>query len=116
MKTKEDLEEYLAGIRKTIAESEAMVQQAELRMAETDRFLAAQGLTREQVMNFRITAEQRRLVNEELKRRGLPVLDEDEDPAPYRDDYKIDVDRADTQGDLDNRARKFRGMMSAVRL
>ena len=116
MKTKDELEEYLAGIRKTIAESEAMVQQAELRMAETDRLLAAQGLTREQVMNFRITAEQRRLVNDELKRRGLPVLDEDEDPAPYRDDYKIDVDRADTQGDLENRVRKFRGMMSAVRL
>ena len=67
MKTQEELDEYLAGIRKTIAESEAMVQQAELRMAETDRLLAAQGLTREQVMNFRITAEQRRLVNDELK-------------------------------------------------
>ena len=116
MKTSEELDEYLAGIRKTIAEGDVLVEAAQLRMAETDRFLATQGLSREQVLNFRITAEQRRLVNDELKRRGLPVLDEDEDPAPYRDDYKIDVDRADTQGDLENRVRKFRGMMSAVRL
>ena len=50
MKTSEELDEYLAGIRKTIAEGEALVEAAQLRMAETDRFLATQGLSREQVL------------------------------------------------------------------
>ena len=116
MKDPKETEEYLAGIRKQIAESEAVLRQAELRVVETDRFLAAQGLTREQVMDFKITAEQRRLVNEELKRRGLPALDEDEDLSSAADAPAVDYDLPDTQGDLENRVRKFRGMMSAVRL
>ena len=41
-----DIEAYLARIRKTIADSNAMVSQVELRIAETDRLLAEQGLTR----------------------------------------------------------------------
>ena len=47
-----DVQAYLARIRKTIAESENLVSQAELRIAETDRMLESQGLTREQVLNF----------------------------------------------------------------
>ena len=70
-----DIEEHLAKIRKTVAESEAMAQQIDLRLQETDRLLAAQGLTREQVMGFQFTDEQRELVNEELARRGLGRLD-----------------------------------------
>ena len=69
---KDDLDEYLARIRKTIAESEALVSQTELRMRETDRLLESQGLTREQVLAMRFTREQKLAVNEELKRRGLP--------------------------------------------
>lgn len=78
LKTEQDVREYLAKIRKTIAESEAVVTQAQLRIQETDRFLASQGLTREQVMGFKFTKEQRLAANEELRRRGLPPIEEDE--------------------------------------
>ena len=116
MKEEEDLKEYLAKIRKTIEEGEALVQEAELRIAETDRFLDRQGLTREQVMNIRITEEQRRLVNEELKRRGLPELAEKEELKPFAPEGRVDFDLPDTQGDLDNRRRRFGNMMQEYRL
>ena len=61
-----DVQAYLARIRKTIAESQNLVSQAELRIAETDRMLESQGLTREQVLNFHFTQAQREAVNEEL--------------------------------------------------
>lgn len=113
-----DVKEYLAKIRRTIAESENAVSQAELRIAETDRLLAAQGLTREQALNLKLSAEQRRLVNEELKRRGLPELEEDEmtgtPPPPYADTPSWGT--ADTQGDLDNRKRRFDAMMQQFRM
>ena len=54
MKSKEELDAYLAKIRKTIADSRALVAKAELRFAETDRFLESQGLTREQVQAMHI--------------------------------------------------------------
>ena len=41
-----DVQAYLARIRKTIADSERLISKAELRMAETDRMLEQQGLTR----------------------------------------------------------------------
>lgn len=74
----EEVKEYLARIRKTIADSTALVEQARLRIAETDRLLEGQGLTREQVLNFDVSREQRLAVNEELRRRGLPPVEEDE--------------------------------------
>lgn len=70
-----ETESYLARIRKTIADSESLVSQAALRIAETDRMLEKQGLTREQVMNMRFTEAQREAVNAELKQRGLEPLD-----------------------------------------
>ena len=73
---------YLARIRKTIADSERLVEAARLRMAETDRLLESQGLTREQVMGFRFTGAQREAVNRELARLGLNPLDEDVAGAP----------------------------------
>ena len=76
LKEDRDVQAYLARIRKTIAESENLVSQAELRIAETDRMLESQGLTREQVLNFHFTEVQREAVNEELKRRGLDPLAE----------------------------------------
>ena len=78
MKSQAEIEEYLAKIRKTIAESEAAVQQAELRIRETDRLLESRGLTREEVLKWQPTKEQRLAVNEELRRRGLPPLEEDD--------------------------------------
>ena len=114
----QELDDYLARIRKTIADSEALVAQTELRMRETDRMLEAQGLTREQVLSFRFTKEQKLAVNEELKRRGLPPLEDDgaetlpdpDAPAPVGIPAASDAPSADSQGDLANRQRKF-GMM-----
>ena len=115
----QELDDYLARIRKTIAESEALVAQTELRMRETDRLLESQGLTREQVMALRFSSEQKLAVNEELRRRGLPPLEDDgaeplpdpDAPAPVGIPAASNFSSAaDTQGDLENRQRKF-GMM-----
>lgn len=117
MKDQKEVEEYLATIRQTIAKSESLIAEAELRIAETDRFLESQGLTREQVLNLKLTGEQRRLVDEELKRRGLPGLEEDEargEPPVYETTPSWGA--ADTQGDLDNRKRKFGAMMQQFRM
>ena len=72
-----ETEAYLARIRRTIAESSRLVEQAGLRIAETDRLLESQGLTREQVMGFRFSDEQREAVNRELARRGMEPLEEE---------------------------------------
>ena len=119
-----DLDEYLARIRKTIADSEALIQQTELRMQETDRLLESQGLTREQVLAMRFTKEQKLAVNEELKRRGLPPLDDTGDdpvpdpdaPAPVGIPAAPNVPLADSQGDLENRQKKFGMMMKPFSL
>ena len=120
-----DLAEYLARIRKTIAESEALVAQTELRMRETDRLLESQGLTREQVLALRFSNEQKLAVNEELKRRGLPPIDDFGDDAPPPDagaDAPGGVPAApnfaarDSQGDLENRQKKFGMMMKPFSL
>lgn len=108
---KDDTAAYLAKIRKTIAESEKLIEQSELRMQETDRFLASQGLTREQVMNFRFSEEQKQAVNRELARQGLPPIEDDPaDAAPQSsfDDYRRLPD--DGGEDIDRRKQKF-GMM-----
>ncbi len=74
-RSEEETRAYLARIRKTIADSERMVSQVELRVAETDRMLAQQGLTREQVMQMRFSESQLEAVNAELRRRGLDPLE-----------------------------------------
>ena len=73
-----DVEAYLARIRRTIAESSRLVEQADLRIRETDRLLESQGLTREQVMGMRFTGAQLEAVNRELARQGLEPLEEEE--------------------------------------
>ena len=122
---KDDLDQYLARIRKTIAESEALVAQTELRMRETDRLLESQGLTREQVLSLRFSKEQKLAVNEELKRRGLPPIEDEGDDVPPSDpDAPAPVGvpaapafaAADTQGDLENRQKKFGMMMKPFSL
>ena len=72
-----DVEAYLARIRRTIAESNRLVEQADLRIRETDRLLESQGLTREQVLGMRFTDSQREAVNAELVRLGLEPLEEE---------------------------------------
>ena len=121
-KSMEETEAYLARIRKTVSDSRALIQQAELRIAETDRLLEEQGLTREQVMAMRFTPEQKQRVNEELKRRGLPPIDMDEIPV---EDARLtgegraaepNMEAEDVKPDLENRKRKFNVMMSNIKL
>ena len=116
MKDQKEVEEYLASIRQTIARSENLVAEAELRIAETDRLLEAQGLTREQLLNLRLSGEQRRRVDEELKRRGLPGLEEDEARGGPVYETTPSWGATDTQGDLDNRRRKFGALMQQFRM
>jgi len=118
---KRETEAYLARIRRTISESEALVAQAELRRAETDRMLASQGLTRAQVEAMTFTPEQLGAVNEELRRRGLPPLEEEWVPtkdASSRGGQAAEpnFETVDSQGDLENRRRKFNTMMQNFRL
>lgn len=129
-KKPEDYEAYLARIRRTIEESNRLVAEAELRIAETDRMLARQGLTREQVLGFRFTGEQRLAVNEELRRQGLPELefgDEGEDGAAPAAAFPEDayagrpaapnfVPEGSSGEDLENRRRKFGMMMKPFQL
>ncbi len=121
----QETEAYLAKIRKTVEESKALMEQAELRLAETDRLLAQQGLTREQVRGFCFTEEQKAVVNEELKRRGMEPLDfssAGRDLGVVREAPAVDrpaggaLDACDAQGDVENRRRKFTAMMGAYRL
>ena len=128
-KRENDIEAYLAGIRKTIADSNAVVAQAELRIQETDRMLAQQGLTREQVLAMQFTDDQVRAANEELKRRGMAPLDDDAiamltqpssqignsvpDVAPGS---PIGVPNAASDAELENRQRKFGMMMKPFQI
>ena len=121
-KLKAETEAYLARVKKTVAASKALIEQAELRIAETDRLLEQQGLTREQVMAMRFTPEQKQRVNEELKRRGLPPIDMDEIPV---EDARLtgegraaepNIEAEDVKPDLENRKRKFNVMMSNIKL
>ncbi len=134
------LREYLAGIRKTIAESESMLSQVELRMAETDRMLASQGMTREQVLSLQFSDEQLEAANRELERRGMPPV---EDPwlegrrsegrrsegqrsegrrsegreIDGRQDFGLStLDQTAADGGADERRRKFGMMMKPFRL
>ncbi|MBR4171077.1 MAG: hypothetical protein IKR48_05450 [Kiritimatiellae bacterium] len=114
-----DLQEYLARIRKTVAESQALVSQAELRMAETDRLLESQGMTREQVMSLRFSEEQREVVNAELTRLGMEPIQEDEDFFVASDGVVplvSSVTHPDMDGDLAERQRKFGLMMKPFQI
>ena len=113
-----DTEAYLARIRKTVAESNGLLSQLELRMAETDRMLERQGLTREQVMAMRFTEAQREAVNAELKRRGLEPLEREEE---FSRPDELDGHRAsrlspDAGSELAERQRKFGMMMKPFQI
>lgn len=117
-----DVQEYLARIRKTIEKSDALVSQVELRIAETDRMLERQGLSREQVMNMHFSEAQIEAANAELKRRGLDPLElwagkdgPDNDHASLRErdepeSPEFGVLSSESGGELEARQRKF-GMM-----
>lgn len=107
-----DIEAYLKRIRESVAQGEELVRQAELRMAETDRMLESQGLTREQVLAMKFTDEQIAAVNKELNRRGLESVNFDDSlSSDYGNRLEDDSD-VDTSG----RHRKLRRLMRQVRL
>ena len=122
-----ETEAYLARIRRTVSESKALLSQIELRMAETDRMLEAQGLTRAQVEAMTFTDEQKNAVNAELKRRGMAPLEFDtnsaspetasDQGATHSADSSVpEFDSADLKEDLQNRRRKFDVMMNGIKL
>ena len=124
-----DIEAYLAGIRKTIADSNAVVAQAELRIQETDRMLAQQGLTREQVLAMQFSADQVRAANEELRRRGMEPFDDEAvamltqpqdqlgNPVPEAASGSPIAGPDDASGaELENRQRKFGMMMKPFQI
>ncbi len=119
-----EIEAYLAMIRKTIADSERLVSQAELRIAETDRMLEQQGLTREQVLGMQFSDAQLAAANAELERRGLAPMAADEEgdgwdanreaaDAPLAQGVGLPDPAAD---DHDRRREKFGMMMKPFRI
>jgi hypothetical protein len=119
-----DVQAYLARIRKTIADSKNLVSQVELRIAETDRMLERQGLTREQVMAMTFSDAQMDAVNEELKRRGLDPLEKwtmndravpDEEPS-IKADASYAGETATSDAELENLQRKFGMMMKPFQI
>ena len=117
---------YLARIRKTIADGESLVLQSELRIAETDRMLASQGLTREQVMQMRLSDAQKEAVNAELKRRSMDPLEKwsgGNAAGLYGDDELYDHQVFEQPSHLDGsvdelaeRQRKFGMMMKPFQI
>ena len=106
-KSQEEVEAYLAMIRKTIADSERLVSQAELRIAETDRMLEQQGLTREQVLGMQFSDAQLAAANAELERRGLAPMATgagEETPAIWAD-YERIVEENNGKTDISQIAR-----------
>jgi hypothetical protein len=123
MKSKEEIDAYLARIRRTIAESNDLVGKVELRIAETDRMLAKQGLTREQVLAFDFTDAQREAVNRELARRGLDPIGETGPAGDGGAPRPVDAfapppppPAAEDGGELALRRAKFSMMMKPFRL
>ena len=116
---RKETDAYLARIRKTIADSERLVEAAKLRMAETDRMLESHGLTREQVLGFKFTGAQREAVNRELVRLGMDPLEQEEEymPPPAVSDNAYSVPAAAAGGDeLAERQRKFGMMMKPFQI
>ena len=113
-----ETQEYLLGIKNTIEQSRRLIESVKLRFAETDRLLADSGTTREEVKGFKFTPGQLSAVNDELRRRGFPPV---EDPPP-ESDLEIAavasplIGAADVQGDMENRRRKFSAMMKQFRM
>lgn len=116
-----DVKAYLARIRSTVEKSKSLVAQAELRIAETDRMLERQGLTREQVLAMRFSEAQIEAANAELKRRGLDPIEqwergsaaEEEASVPERD---YAPEPASSDEELANRQRKFGMMMKPFQI
>ena len=116
-----DTNAYLARIRKTIAESNRLVEQVGLRMRETDRMLEQQGLTREQVMAMHFSEAQVEAANAELKRRGLdPIEQWERDGLTAQEEFSLGRPPSAVEPPVDNelaeRQRKFGLMMKPFQI
>jgi len=107
---------YLDRIRKTIADSKNLISQAELRIAETDRMLERQGLTREQVMAMRFSEAQMEAVNAELRRRGLDPIEDFPESSDNPELPENPVPAATPSVELENRQKKFGMMMKPFQI
>ena len=112
---------YLARIRKTIADSNRLMEQADLRMRETDRMLEQQGLTREQVMAMHFTDAQIEAANAELTRRGLdPIEKWERDGLTEQEEFSLGrpptAAEAPADNELAERQRKFGMMMKPFQI
>ena len=116
----QETEKYLARIRKTIADSERLISQVELRFAETDRMLERQGLTREQVMAMRFSEAQIEAANEELKRRGMDPLEAwaaaDASEGEAQEPGMAAFEPVSADDEIENRQRKFGMMMKPFQI
>lgn len=114
---KAEIEATLARARKTVADSRELIAQVHLRVQETDRFLAKQGLTREQVQGMRFTKEQRLLANEHLKRLGLPPIEEtDADFDRVTAELREAAATEGAKDVVEDRRQKLGAFMKGVRL
>ena len=116
-----ETEAYLARIRKTIAESNRLVEQVDLRMRETDRLLEQQGLTREQVMAMHFSDAQIEAANAELKRRGMdPIERWERDGLTAQEAFDVGRPPSDVEASADTelaeRQRKFGMMMKPFQI
>ena len=129
-----ETEAYLAKIRKTVSESKSLVESAKLRMVETDRMLESAGTTREEVMKFSFTDDQKEAVNAQLERMGFEKLDDDgdirreygerslgsgagdENIRPAACTAGANFSAGDGDGTVENRKRKFNVMMQQFRM
>ena len=116
-----DTDAYLARIRKTIAESNRLVEQVGLRMRETDRMLEQQGLTREQVMAMHFSDAQIEAANAELTRRGLdPIEKWERDGLTAQEEFSLGRPLSAAEPPVDNelaeRQRKFGMMMKPFQI
>ena len=114
-------EAYLARIRRTIEESNRLVEQVGLRIQETDRMLERQGLTREQVMAMRFSDAQIEAANAELERRGFDPLERWENdglsgPEEFAVGRQPSADAASSDSELAERQRKFGMMMKPFQI
>jgi len=114
-------EAYLARIRRTIEESNRLVEQVGLRIQETDRMLEQQGLTREQVMAMRFSDAQIEAANAELERRGFSPLERWENdglsgPEEFAVGRQPTSEAASSDSELAERQRKFGMMMKPFQI
>ena len=112
---------YLARIRKTIEQSNRLVEQVGLRIRETDRMLEQQGLTREQVMAMHFTDAQIEAANAELKRRGMDPLETwERDGLTDEEEFAVGRPSADVEASADSelaeRQKKFGMMMKPFQI